>query len=184
MAKQSTQEILSRLTGLSQQRISQLQRAGVIIGGDDPLISNRKIIHYLGEAAAGRQPLNGQLDRMFEAAALDHAKREEIEIRIAKERGHLIEDTVFMDAVGATFTAVKTRLLSISHRLRSRRPNLSIEDIGAVDDEVQNTLTELSDDQFPRHIRSRLEEGRDRIAAGPKTKNYKATQKNKTNGSS
>jgi hypothetical protein len=59
-----------------------------------------------------------------------------------------------------------------------------VEDIGAVDDEVRDSLTELSDDRFPRFIRSRLEEGRARVAAGTKANDHKVTQKTKGNGSS
>lgn len=154
-----TQQQLAELTGLTQQRISQFLKNGVIARADSLHEANRKIIKHLGEVAAGHQTEKG-IDRILEAALLDRAKREEIEIRIQEKRASLIPDEVLIDGLADTFAAVKARLLSLPTKLRATRPNLTLEDIGAIETSVRETLTELSDDRFPRSIRARLAKGR------------------------
>ena len=164
--KAATREEFARLMGISHQAVTEHVRKNVLTRGA-PLA--RWLVEYgkhHAAVSAGWQSKDGSIDRIQEAALLDRTKREEIEMRMAEKRGTLIPDDVFIDGVGETFTAVKTRLLSIPNRLRSRRPNLSAEDIGAVEDEVRDTLTELSDDRFPRDIRMRLETERSHVPAG------------------
>jgi phage terminase Nu1 subunit (DNA packaging protein) len=164
-SKQPTQKQLAQKAGLSQQRISQFVREGIIIQGEDPDESIRKIIRHQGESAAGRQPQNGEVDRVLEAALLDRAKREEIEIRIAEKQGKLISDDVFVDGVAATFAALKSRLLGLPNKLRAANPRWTQADTNTCDDVIREFLSELSGDRFPRHIRARLETSRARAEA-------------------
>lgn len=162
MAK-TTQQQLADLTGLSQPRISQLLRQGVIAREDEINAANRKIIKHLGDVAAGHQAADG-VDRILEAALLDRTKREEIEIRIQEKRGSLIPDELLIDGLADTFAAVKAKLLALPTKLRATRPNLSLDDVGAIETHIRETLSELSDDRFPRSIRERLAKGRSRVS--------------------
>jgi phage terminase Nu1 subunit (DNA packaging protein) len=167
--KQATREEFARIMEISPTAVTHLVSKGVLTRGA-PV--GQWLVEYgrhMAKVAAGWQSQNGEVDRMLEAALLDRSKREEIEMRIAEKRGVLIPDEVFIDGVSETFNAVKTRLLSIPNRLRARRPHLTIEDIAAFEDEIQATLTELSDDRFPRSIRERLAQERGRVSASAKT---------------
>jgi len=96
--------------GISHQAVTEHVRKGVLTRGA-PL--GQWLVEYgkhHAKVAAGWQSSNG-IDRMLEAALLDRSKREEIEIRIAKQRGVLIPDDVFIAGAVETFSAIKTRLL-------------------------------------------------------------------------
>jgi phage terminase Nu1 subunit (DNA packaging protein) len=165
MAKKNTQQVLAELTGLTQQRISQLQQQGIIVRAENPIVSNRKIIEHLGKVAAGWQSQDGRLDRMQEAALLDRIRREEIELRLAEKRGNLLPNDLFIDGVSATFTAVKVQLLGIPSKLGTDRPNLTTEDLLVIQEHIHEGLAELTYDRFPRGIRERLEAERARLEA-------------------
>lgn len=169
LKKKVTQQQLADLLGESQQAVQQFFAKGILTRGDDLVQSLVKYARHMREVAAGRQPLNGSVDRMLEAALLDRTKREEIEIRIAEKRGALIPDDVFITGHAETFVAIKTRLLAMPTRLRARREHWTSDDVTAVEDEIRDTLTELSDDRFPRSIRDRLAAVRSSLPARPKT---------------
>lgn len=168
-AKAATREEFARLMEISAQAVTEHVRKGVLTRGA-PI--GQWLVEYgrhMAKVAAGWKSQSGEVDRMLEAALLDRSKREEIEMRIAEKRGALIPDDLFIDGVSETFNAVKTRLLSIPNRLRARCPHLTVEDIAQFEEEIRATLTELSDDRFPRGIRERLAQERGGAAPGAQT---------------
>src|SRR5687768_8072327 len=85
----NSQESLSQLTNLSQQRISQFQRRGTIDRGENLISATRKIIAHLGEIAAGRRG-SGPLDLVQERARLAAEMADKTNFELRKARGEFV----------------------------------------------------------------------------------------------
>jgi|SRR6516225_8189628 len=167
---ENTQEYLAQLTGLSQQRISQLQREGVIAKGENPIVSNRKIVAHLGSQKAGWKSQDGKLDRIAEAAMLDRRRREEIELRLAERREELFAMDSIVEIVKFTVLAVRNKFLALPSRLRSLAPDLSTKHYGIVEQLVREAISEFNAERFPPGIRQATEQYFHRLHAAAEIK--------------
>ena len=165
MAKENTQETLATLTGLSQQRISQLQKQGIIARGENPIVSNRKIIAHLGKVAAGWQSQDGRVDRMHEAAMLDRRRREEIEIKLAERRGELLSLESIVTMIKYLILAIRSKYLALPSRMRSLVPELSPKAYAILEQLVRDAIAEFNAERFPRSVREATEQYFQRLHA-------------------
>ena len=103
---------------------------------------------------------------MLEAALLDRAKPEEIETRLAVQRGELLPVQMFVDGTTAAFSACKAKFLAGPSKMRTQFPDLAPEVFTAMEQHCFDVLSELSSDGFARDIRKRLEAELTRVQAG------------------
>lgn len=101
-------------------------------------------------AARRQQPeLLGMPSRETSRARRDAAEADLAEMRLAAMRGELINAKSVQDGLSGLFTVVRTHLLRVSSKLKTTRPNLSVEDIVAADRLIKQALEDLSSPSFP-----------------------------------
>lgn len=154
----ATQQEVAQITGLTQQRVQQLQKQQVWQKSDHVIIANRKIIAHLGEVAAGWMSQDGRVDRMREAAMLDRRKREEIELKLAERRGQLISLPSIVELIKYLILAIRTKFLALPSRMRSQCPDLSAKHYAILDRLVRDVILDFNSDRFPPAVRSATEQ--------------------------
>jgi hypothetical protein len=164
--KRITQRQVAELLNESQPAIAKHVRLGHVKLNGDLLDAVIQLYKHVREVAAGRQPEDGRIDRMLEAALLDRAKREEIETRLAVQRGELLPVQMFVDGTAAVFSACKAKFLAGPSKIRTQFPDLAPEIFTAMEQHAFDVLSELSSDGFARDIRKRLEAELTRVQAG------------------
>jgi hypothetical protein len=169
MKPRITQRQLAEVLNESQPAIAKHVRLGHVKLNGDLLDAVVQLYQHVREVAAGRQPKDGRIDRMLEAALLDRAKREEIETRLAIQRGELLPVQMFVDGAAAAFSACKAKFLAGPSKVRTQFPDLAPEVFTAMEQHAHDVLSELSSDGFARDIRKRLEAELARVSAGAKT---------------
>ena len=168
--KRITQRQLAKLLNESQPALAKHVRLGHVKLNGDLLDAVVQLYKHAREVAAGQQPENGSVDRMLEAALLDRAKREEIETRLAVQRGELLPVQMFVDGTTAAFSACKAKFLAGPSKMRTQFPDLAPEVFTAMEQHCFDVLSELSSDGFARDIRKRLEAELARLQAGTTAK--------------
>jgi len=144
-------ERLCELFQVSPQRIYQLVNRGVI-----PRPVNRRYsleesvasyVKHLRMLATGRRL--SDVDDTGSRERLLKAKADLLETKVKRLRGELVDAEEVEQALGATFTTVRSRLLAMPHRAAPRVVGET--DINvirrALEDLVHDTLSELSDIQ-------------------------------------
>ncbi len=164
--KRITQRQLAELLKESQPAIAKHVRLGHVKLNGDLLDAVVQLYKHAREVAAGRQPEDGRIDRMLEAALLDRAKREEIETRLAVQRGELLPVQLFIEGTAAVFSACKAKFLAGPSKIRTEFPDLPPEVFTAMEQHAHDVLNELSSDGFARDIRKSLEAELARVQAG------------------
>ena len=153
MAKVLTQTELAKITGLSQQRLSQLHHRRIWHRADSPDSAIRKIIIHLGAVAGGRRG-DGDLDLVQERARLSIAQTEKINFEMQRLRENFVPMELLVEIWSRQTINIKTRLLAIPNKVGSKigaqtsdtdRKLLSI-----VDDEIREALTELASLPLPK----------------------------------
>jgi phage terminase Nu1 subunit (DNA packaging protein) len=124
--KPITQQAFGELVGISQQAVSELVRAGVLLEGG----TCREWLHaYMGrlrEQAAGRLGSElGGLDLVQERAALAREQRIGIELRNARERGEYASITLLAQVLASASQAVAERFDHLPGDLRKRCPDMT-----------------------------------------------------------
>lgn len=160
MAKQTTQQTLADLTGLSQQRISQLQRSGVIVRGENPVTSVRKIISRLGAEAAGRQSSkSGKYDLVDERARLAAHQANKVEIETARMRAELLPVKFITEIMSSSYSVIRSRVLSQPNALKAKFPNKIDTEVFLYAKQLANeVLEELSRVRYPAELDERIKQ--------------------------
>jgi phage terminase Nu1 subunit (DNA packaging protein) len=167
MAKDSTQEGFAKLVGITQPAVAQLIRKGVLTRGGSLVQWVREYCDNLRKQAAGWQSNDGRVDRMYEAAMLDRARREKQEMDNAKQRGELIDAKVVREGFTFTFVAVKTKLLGAPYKFRSQCPQIDPKDLAVLDSIIRESLSDLDATEFHSSIRQYLEDMHAAAEASP-----------------
>ena len=166
MKAKISQRQLAKLLDESQPAIAKHVRMGHVKLNGDLLEAVVQLYKHTREVAAGRQPEDGSVDRMLEAALLDRAKRAEIETRLAIQRGELLPVQLFVDGTAAAFSACKAKFLAGPSKIRTQFSDLASEVFTAMEQHAYDVLSELSSNEFARDIRKRLEAELARVQAG------------------
>lgn len=83
-----------------------------------------------GRAAEVRDPDGGEvLDLATERARLAKAQREHVELRMARERGELVDAQTVRLGYASQVTAARNRLLGVPSEAKQRIPHLTVEEI-------------------------------------------------------
>src|SRR5690606_3014053 len=142
---------LGRLVGLSTRRLRELAESGVIPRERGRYRLPDAVAAYtahLREIAAGRASTGDRgetLDLVHERAALARRQREAVELKLARDRGELVDaEAVKREFVGMVTTA-RNQLLAVPTKAKARVPHLSIGDIEILEDLVAEALAEVAD---------------------------------------
>jgi phage terminase Nu1 subunit (DNA packaging protein) len=128
-----TQAEFAEIIGISQTRISQLAKAGIIPQGETALKMLLTYCERLREQSAGRSSGEvGGLDLVQERAALAREQRYAHELKNAVSRGEYAQIGLLADTLGRASSAVVDRFDSLEGVLRKTCPDISEETMMAV----------------------------------------------------
>lgn len=137
----------ARLVGVSQARVSQLRRSGVVTGESvEELV--RSYCAHLRSYEARNSTRDAGLSLARERAALAKAQRERIEREEAVERGEFVPTQATIEAWTRFTGNVRARLLTVPHKLGSRlasHGNVAAEAAAIVEAEIYDALAELAE---------------------------------------
>lgn len=126
------QKTLAQVVGLSEARISQLVKEGVIQRGDT---IGEQIVAYcenIREVAGGRAPSEGGLDPGQEKAKLDREKRMGQRIKNLKDLGEWAAVSVLMKTLASASSAMASKLEALPNELMKVAPDLPYEAVEAL----------------------------------------------------
>jgi phage terminase Nu1 subunit (DNA packaging protein) len=110
------------------------------------LPSLRKYVGHLRAMAARRADPGGIEVLSRERANLAHNQAEVAALKAAQLRGDLVPAVEVEARWRRDLTALRSRLLAVPSRIRTRQPHLSRDEIQAVEDEIRAALEELAGD--------------------------------------
>jgi len=190
MAKKITQKKLAQLTGLSQQRLSQLLSAGVWTRNDSLVGANKKIIKHLGDLKAGHKSAQG-LDLIHERARLSNLQADKVametnrlermlELQIEKQSidtqrsglelkrmmAELMPMVFLVEILASQNSNIRTRCLGIPNAVKVKHPECPTPIFLSLKEIVVQVLTDLSHVRFPTELDERIKRHfRDFLAA-------------------
>lgn len=141
---------LAGLLGLSARRVRELAEAGTIpraAGGRYPTVAAvQAYAARLREQAAGRLGDDGEgLDLTAERAALARAQRLHVELRMAKDRGELVDAEAVRLQFSAMVRAASSQLRGVPSKAKGRIPHLEIRHIEILEELIDEALAEVAD---------------------------------------
>lgn len=150
LADTCTAAQLAAVLGLSTRRVRELAEAGTIPrapGGRYPTAEAiRAYCGGLRETAAGRRGDGPDgLDLTAERAALAKAQREHVELRLARERGELVDAQAVHIRFAAMVTAARNRLRGVPSKAKSRMHHLSEDDVETLEALIDAALGEVAE---------------------------------------
>lgn len=99
---------------------------------------------HMRMVAAGRGGEDGALDLATERARLAKQQADNVELKNASLRNELVAVSAVEAEWSEIVRAARVRMLSVVGRLRQLRPHWSAADFDALDREIREALTELS----------------------------------------
>lgn len=157
----ATQAEFGDLVGMSQQNVSALTARGVLVPGDSVAVWLLAYCGSLRDAAAGR---DADSPLATERARLASAQAERVEMANLVMRKQMAPASLLEEVLAAIARQIATRLNAIVPRLRVRCPNLPVEALRLIEEEIVNarvlaansslndvdsTQTDLGDDILP-----------------------------------
>lgn len=155
---------LAALLGIGARRVRELAEAGVIPRAPRGRYSTGAAVAayamHLREVAAGRRGGSGDgetLDLAQERALLARSQREAVELKLARDRGELVNAHEVRIAFAGMVTAARNRLRGLASAAKGRIPTLSTRDVEEIERLVDHALTELAEgagslhDHLSRH---------------------------------
>ncbi|MGH8086329.1 MAG: hypothetical protein ACREPV_13820 [Lysobacter sp.] len=142
---------LATLLGLSARRIRELAEAGVIPRARGRYPVADAVAAYcanLREVAAGRRG-DGDggeaLDLAAERAKLARSQREAVELKLARDRGQLVDATAVRLGFSTMVRAAVGRLRGVPSKAKGRIPTLTVRDIDILDGLIDDALREVAE---------------------------------------
>lgn len=140
---------LADLLGVSVETVCALALKNIVIrvsrGRYDMPESVRRYCAHLREVAAGRGGEKGVLDLTEQRARLASEQADLAALKAAQIRGELVPAGEVEARWRGVLTALRSRLLAVPSRVRSRVPHLSQTEVDALDGEIRDALVELSE---------------------------------------
>lgn len=140
---------LGALLGVSARRIRELAEAGTIPrkGGRYPVAAAvAAYCENLREVAAGRRGESGDaLDLTQERALLARSQREHVELKLARERGELVNAAEVERHYVGLVTAARNRLRGVPSKAKGKCTHFSVRDIEVLEDLIDDALREIVD---------------------------------------
>jgi phage terminase Nu1 subunit (DNA packaging protein) len=142
---------LGLLLGISDRAVRDMAKAGhvVAVGKNryDVAASVPKYCDHLRKLAMGKYGDTADVGAGTRARArLAEAQASLAEAKNARLRGSLLEADAVQREWSAVLSAVRARMLSVPSRAAQRLPHMTAHDVGEIDREIRNALTELGED--------------------------------------
>jgi phage terminase Nu1 subunit (DNA packaging protein) len=146
-----TSRQLADLLGVTDRTLRELAERGIVVrqsyrGPYDVAVSIANYCAHLRGVAAGRGGEERVASLTGERARLAAAQADLAAIKIAKERGELLDAAEVEMEWTSVLRSVRSRLLAIPSRLRSSRSAIVPDEIAALDAEIRAALEELAPD--------------------------------------
>lgn len=93
------------------------------------------------------------IDAVKEGALLKRVQREEIQIKLDKERRNLLCSEEVAAVIGSALATTKTKWLAFPSWLRSIMPQITPRESVQIEDKIREILSELSYERLPTHLR-------------------------------
>jgi phage terminase Nu1 subunit (DNA packaging protein) len=148
MAKDTTQEQFARLANISQPRVSQLIRQGILSRGGTILDWTRELLEHQRRIIAQHESKSG-IDLIAERARLSQRQAEKVEIENARLRNELLPVAIVKSILQSHNTTIRARLLGVPNRFKAKHPKVTTEEFLSLKDIVNEVLTELSRVRLP-----------------------------------
>lgn len=146
-----TAQQIAELLGVTVQAVRNQADQGFMVRADkrgrfllEPSI--RKYCAHLRDMASGRGDPGSAASLAQERAKLAARQSELAELKAAQMRGELVPAVDVEARWRGALAGLRSRLLAVPSRVRTRRPHLSREEIEAVEQEIREALTELAGD--------------------------------------
>jgi phage terminase Nu1 subunit (DNA packaging protein) len=146
---------LARLLGIGPRRLRELAELGIVPRtqrGRYPFAASvAAYTGHLREVAAGRRgEVDGAdggevLDLATERARLARAQREAVELRMARDRGELVEAAPVRLGSAALLRGAVSHLRGVPTKAKAHIPTLTVRDVEALEKLIDEALTELAD---------------------------------------
>jgi phage terminase Nu1 subunit (DNA packaging protein) len=145
---------IAALTGLDRRTVSRrLEHLTPKPGPNRALLyESRDALPAVYGTGGEGETLNPQLER----AALDKARRLDLEQRMAEREGQLLPAELVLELGSRLVAAARSRMLAIPSKVRGRYPDLEPAAIDEIDSLVREALTELGDDGLHPDLRRRV----------------------------
>jgi phage terminase Nu1 subunit (DNA packaging protein) len=141
----TTGELAQRL-GLSSRRVATLASENVIVRtsrGFDESEAIRAYSSHMRRSATGKRG-DGKAGGGEERRRLAAAQADVLELKLARERGSLVDAGEAERALASIVLKTRDAILRVPDRLASQLPHLSRTDVEAIDRALRQALTELS----------------------------------------
>jgi phage terminase Nu1 subunit (DNA packaging protein) len=139
---------LAELLGISVETVCALALKNIAIrvsrGRYDLRESVKRYCAHLRATAAGRGGESGVLNLTEQRARLAREQANIAGLKASKLRGELVPVSEVEARWRGVLTAVRSRLLAVPSRVRSRAPHLAATDVEIVDKEIREALEELA----------------------------------------
>ena len=152
-----TQADFARLLHADDGNISRLFDAAGINPQDDWREQLAGLWAYRAEQAAGRAG-DGPLDLVQERARLAQAQADKTQFELRRLRGEFAPLALILDLMAAQATIVKTHLLATHNKIAGRFPTLDKKVIISIEDEIRESLTEVSNLRLPADLNRKFRE--------------------------
>jgi phage terminase Nu1 subunit (DNA packaging protein) len=151
-----TQAQFARLLETDQAVISRLVGDGILTRGGDWITWIRELYAYYAANSAGRA--GGALNLADERAKLAKMQAAKIGFELSVQREKFVSLDAISFAMIHTSSIIKSKLLSLPHRVGSKHPRLDKKVYISLDEIVRELLTELSETKLPEAVSRRIEE--------------------------
>jgi phage terminase Nu1 subunit (DNA packaging protein) len=122
--KRLSQTQFASLVDVNQSTISKAMSAGILTPGADWITWNRQLLHHAMEVSASRRS-DGEFDLVRERARLAKMQADRMVIEIKTTLREVLHLEPIAVALGAVFSGVKTKLLGLPYKIKSRVPYIA-----------------------------------------------------------
>lgn len=146
----TTQTEMGRILGITQQRVSQLVKDGIVQLSENKSVlvieSLKNFYKYQMGSSSDADSQNGMLDLRTEQARHERAKREIAELKLAKMEGKLYDARVVEMVMVEMLSNLRTQLLGIPSKMAPLMVGKKKEEIYTdLTKEIESKLMELSE---------------------------------------
>ena len=142
-----TGPVLEELLDVSHETIRRRANDGALVkvsrGRYDLVASLRKYFSYLEQVAGGRGGEDAQAQAAIASARLKTAQAEREEMKLAVERGELVDAKAVERQWSQDWKTVSSSMLSVPTRIAQDMPHLARTDIAAIDRIIREALQKV-----------------------------------------
>jgi len=151
MSAPVTAAVVARWLGISQEAVQALARRGVVVktgrGRYALEESVRRVLAHYRDLASDKGNPASLADIRAQRIRLAKAAADSQELKNAALRGDLVEAGAVEREWSGVLRTVRAGMLAVPSRAAQRLPHLSAHDVGVIDTEVRDVLTEIGEEK-------------------------------------